>query len=57
MSIRQKQLVGLVLFMAFTPMMAAAQVYTVLSFDPKGDAREPSGDAAQLAYRYDKELN
>jgi pimeloyl-ACP methyl ester carboxylesterase len=35
---------------------AAAQVYTVLSFDPKGDVRESSlPDAAQLAFHYDKE--
>jgi pimeloyl-ACP methyl ester carboxylesterase len=43
-------------FIVITPTLAAAQVYTVLTFDPKGDARDPAlGDAAQLAYHYDKE--
>lgn len=38
-----------------SPTIITAQVYTVLSFDPKGDGRDPSlADAAQLAYRYDK---
>src|SRR5437868_4966053 len=36
--------------------VASAQVYTVLTFDAKGDGRDPSlADAAQLAYRYDKQ--
>ncbi|PYS64916.1 MAG: hypothetical protein DMF76_03840 [Acidobacteria bacterium] len=39
-----------------TPAPAAAQVYTVLTFDVKGDGRDPAlADAAQLAYRYDKQ--
>jgi len=34
----------------------SAQTYTVLAFDGKGDGRDASlADAAQLAYRYDKE--
>src|SRR5713226_6122977 len=46
----------LLAFITITPAVAAAQVYTVLAFDGKGDARDPSlADAAQLAYRYDKE--
>ena len=37
------------------PAIATAQIYTVLTFDAKGDGRDPSlADAAQLAYRYDK---
>jgi pimeloyl-ACP methyl ester carboxylesterase len=37
------------------PAGATAQVWTVVAFDPKGDARDPSlADAAQLSYRYDK---
>ena len=39
-----------------TPAPAIAQVYTVLTFDVKGDGRDPAlADAAQLAYRYDKQ--
>jgi pimeloyl-ACP methyl ester carboxylesterase len=35
---------------------SAAQIWTVLAGDPKGDTRDPSlADAAQLAYRYDKQ--
>src|SRR5215831_19894721 len=46
----------LLAFIAISPVLAAAQVYTVLSFDPKGDARDPAlGDAATLSYRYDKQ--
>jgi pimeloyl-ACP methyl ester carboxylesterase len=46
----------LLAFIAITPAVAAAQVYTVLAFDGKGDGRDSSlADAAQLAYRYDKE--
>ena len=38
------------------PAIATAQIYTVLTFDAKGDGRDPSlADAAQLAYRYDKQ--
>jgi pimeloyl-ACP methyl ester carboxylesterase len=38
-----------------TPALSLAQVYTVLTFDGKGDGRDPSlADAAQLAYRYDQ---
>ena len=38
-----------------TPALSAAQVYTVLTFDAKGDGRDSSqADAAQLAYRYDQ---
>jgi len=38
-----------------TPALSVAQVYTVLTFDAKGDGRDSSlADAAQLAYRYDK---
>src|SRR6266849_11110300 len=46
----------LLAFITITPAVAAAQVYTVLAFDGKGDGRDPSSaDAAQLAYRYDKQ--
>src|SRR5216684_8648394 len=39
-----------------SPSIATAQVWTVLTFDSKGDGRDPSlADAAQLAYRYDKQ--
>jgi pimeloyl-ACP methyl ester carboxylesterase len=42
--------------MMILPAIANAQVYTVLTFDGKGDGRDPAlADAAQLAYRYDKE--
>jgi len=38
-----------------SPTITTAQVWTVLTFDGKGDGRDPSlADAAQLAYRYDK---
>jgi pimeloyl-ACP methyl ester carboxylesterase len=37
-----------------TSAIVNAQLYTVLTFDVKGDGRDPSlADAAQLAYRYD----
>src|SRR5215813_6541794 len=59
MTFRQQRLsrFGLLIALIFTaPALAAAQVYTVLSFDPKGDVRESSSpDAAQLAFHYDKE--
>ena len=43
-------------FLVLTPAVASAQVYTVLTFDGKGDGRDPSlPDAAQLAYPYDKQ--
>jgi pimeloyl-ACP methyl ester carboxylesterase len=46
----------LLAFIVLTPAVITAQVYTVLTFDGKGDGRDPSlADAAQLAYRYDKE--
>jgi pimeloyl-ACP methyl ester carboxylesterase len=39
-----------------SPTITTAQVWTVLAFDIKGDGRDPSlPDAAQLAYRYDKQ--
>src|SRR2546425_3054223 len=39
-----------------SPTIISAQVWTVLTFDSKGDGRDPSlPDAAQLAYRYDKQ--
>src|SRR5215831_7156473 len=35
-------------------LLLAAQIWTVLAFDPKGDGRDPSlPDAAQLVYRFD----
>jgi len=35
---------------------AAAQVWTVMAFDPRGDGRDPAmADAAQLSYRYDQQ--
>ena len=35
-------------------LLLAAQIWTVLAFDPKGDGRNSSlPDAAQLAYRFD----
>ena len=38
------------------PAVVIAQSYTVISFDGKGDGRDPSlADAAQLAYRYEKQ--
>ncbi|HKR61188.1 MAG TPA: alpha/beta hydrolase [Pyrinomonadaceae bacterium] len=48
--------IALVLFFILTiPAVATAQLYTVISFDPKGDCRDPSqADLAQLSYRYDK---
>ena len=46
----------LLAFILFLPAIAAAQVYTVISFDSKGDGRDASlADAAQLSYRHDKE--
>jgi pimeloyl-ACP methyl ester carboxylesterase len=42
--------------MVISPAIATAQVWTVLTFDGQGDGRDPSlADAAQLAYRYDKQ--
>src|SRR2546425_10370898 len=39
-----------------SPTITRAQVWTVLTFDSKGDGRDASlADAAQLAYRYDKQ--
>jgi pimeloyl-ACP methyl ester carboxylesterase len=46
----------LVLTLILLPSTITAQVYTVLTFDGKGDGRDPSqADAAQLAYHYDKQ--
>ena len=45
-------------FLVLTPAVTYPQVYKVLTFDGKGDGRDPSlPDAAQLAYRYDKQLD
>src|SRR5580765_6934160 len=42
--------------LAISPAIATAQVWTVLTFDGQGDGRDPSSaDAAQLAFRYDKQ--
>src|SRR5205085_10980138 len=50
------KIVLLFVLSVIAPAGAAAQVWTVLSGDPKGDAGDPSsGDAAQLSYRYDKQ--
>lgn len=41
---------------ATLPTIANAQIYSVVMFDAKGDGRDPAlPDAAQLAYRYEKE--
>ncbi len=46
----------LLTLIVFSPAIATAQVWTVLTFDGQGDGRDPSlADAAQLAYRYDKQ--
>jgi pimeloyl-ACP methyl ester carboxylesterase len=53
-----KILLPLICAMAFTGTAhsATAQVWTVLAADVKGDGRDPSSvDAAQLAFRYDKQ--
>src|SRR5438445_5666555 len=49
--------IGLLLcLIRISPAMATAQVYSLLTFDGKGDGRDSSlADAAQLAYRYDKQ--
>ena len=45
-----------VALIAALPAIANAQIYSVATFDAKGDGRDPSlPDAAQLAYRYDKD--
>ena len=50
------RIIVLLALTVITPAPAAAQVYTVLTFDVKGDGRDPAlADAAQLAYRYDKQ--
>ena len=47
----------LLVLILIIPAVASAQVYTVLTFDAKGDGRDPSlADAAQLAYRLDLSL-
>jgi pimeloyl-ACP methyl ester carboxylesterase len=55
----QKQIAKIALLLTLiviTPALTAAQIYTVLTFDGKGDGRDPAlPDAAQLAYHYDKE--
>jgi len=55
----RRPLSGIVLlafFVLITPAVATAQIWTVLAGDPKGDTRDASlADAAQLAYRYDKQ--
>src|SRR2546427_3891957 len=46
----------LLALIVISPAVTAAQVWTVLTFDSRGDGRDPSlADAAQLAYRYDKQ--
>src|SRR5215813_1994884 len=46
----------LLALIVLSPGITSAQVYSVLTFDGKGDGRDPSvADAAQLAFRYDKE--
>src|SRR5437868_7889545 len=50
------KLVLLLAFALIAPASALAQVWTVVGFDSKGDARDPSlADAATLSFRYDKE--
>ncbi len=50
------QILLLLALIAITPVITAAQIYKVLTFDGKGDGRDPAlADVAQLAYRYDKE--
>src|SRR5256885_8684369 len=50
------KIVLLLAFILISPVGAIAQVWTVVGFDTKGDARDPSlADAATLSYRYDKE--
>jgi len=49
------KIVLLLAFIVLAPAGAIAQVWTVIGFDAKGDARDPSlADAATLSYRYDK---
>src|SRR5436190_14150455 len=51
-----RKLLPLLLFIGIAPNAAYGQIWTVLAGDAKGDARDPSmPDAAQLAYRYDKQ--
>lgn len=46
----------LLAFILIAPVCALAQVWTVVGFDAKGDARDPTlADAATLSYRYDKQ--
>ncbi len=50
------KIVLLLALIMISPAIATAQVYSVLTFDGKGDGRDPSlADAAQLAYRYDQQ--
>src|ERR1700752_4596091 len=50
---------GSILFIALVSIfgpVAYGQIWTVLAFDPKGDAKDASlADAAQLSYKYAKE--
>jgi pimeloyl-ACP methyl ester carboxylesterase len=53
---RVSKIALLLTFILITPAVTAAQVYTVLTFDGKGDGRDPAlADAAQLAFRYDQQ--
>src|SRR5947209_1016215 len=46
----------LLVFILIAHVGAIAQIWTVVGFDSKGDARDPSlADAATLSFRYDKE--
>ncbi len=50
------RVIVLLLVPAVVTVGGAAQVWTVLAVDPKGDGRDASlPDAAQLSYRYDKQ--
>ena len=50
------KVVLLLVFIMIAPVGTIAQVWTVVGFDAKGDARDPSlADAATLSFRYDKE--
>src|SRR4029077_5563732 len=50
------KIVLLLALMSISPAIATAQVYSVLTFDGKGDGRDPAlADAAQLAYRFDQQ--
>ena len=56
MRINLSKIALLLALIVMSPAIATAQVWTVLTFDGKGDGRDPSlADAAQLAYRYEKQ--